>query len=334
MRFFRLSPKKCLDAIQQLSPLEYALYTYLSSLDPFGNGLEINLKEIATLIGRSYDATRKAINKIEDAGWLQGAIFRKSSRSRSGNKTGQAQKDNPQLERPETKTGYTEPVPDTQNRKTGPQEPVNQISEPVNRSVGTDLNSEVATKSEVSKPQNRRNKETKISQKKSSLETFLAGLNKETRERFKIFLDRKIKELPRQPALPQAWKERYYEQLWQEFEGKWGQQNNSNCPTNQTQSTQSEQISASCEPLAKTNGNSQPQPSNSPTPAPTEKENYAQFVARRAKELGISTEPESDRDSRQPISEDEKQRRHQDYLEKRRQASLQALATRSKKGDS
>lgn len=76
MSFAQLAEKDLAPALSQLSGLEFKLWILLQARDPFGNGLHVDLAELAAAIGCARDSARKALNKLEDGGWLKGELIR------------------------------------------------------------------------------------------------------------------------------------------------------------------------------------------------------------------------------------------------------------------
>lgn len=75
-KFYQLSANEVVQ-LSDLSPTERQLYLYLRSLDPFCDGLEIAVREVAKILGKARETISRALSKLEKGGWLPMKIVRR-----------------------------------------------------------------------------------------------------------------------------------------------------------------------------------------------------------------------------------------------------------------
>jgi hypothetical protein len=322
MSFAKISPDLALAGIQNLTPTQYQLWTYLISLDWFGNGLEIELAELAVKLNKNADTIRKALNFLEDNNWLRGPIRRIRAYQRGGSNNPPARQ--PKSASPDTKTAN----PDTGSASpdTKAANPATRSASPAMRSASpdmeSDLNCEAPAKCDFQQPQIGRSKDLKDLSESGKFDLLLNELAPQTRERFSKFCESKINNLPSKPALPKKWLDKYASDLWLEFAQKWEIKQQTQSLDNKQNPLETSQPSDYCK--QKATNREQPKSSGATEAPPNlaDKEAYAKFVAERAEKLRAQQQPPQSPNRQRFSSEDERQRQSEQFLEKQKRQAL------------
>ncbi|WP_009631032.1 MarR family transcriptional regulator [Synechocystis sp. PCC 7509] len=71
VKFYALRTGEHLRACKELTPAQRDIYYYLMTLDPDGNGMDINSKEIAEQLGLSKFTVCKSLKALDQLGWIE-----------------------------------------------------------------------------------------------------------------------------------------------------------------------------------------------------------------------------------------------------------------------
>lgn len=217
MVFTKLSEKNLFPALQSLSGLEFKLWALLRARDPFGNGLHINLNEIAATLRCARDSARKALNRLEDDGWLLGEIYRTRAYQRKAKFF---------EEKRHTNAGNADTNAASADSGAGVTD-----SGAANADSGagvtdtnagdTDTNAGFSTGStangDFQEPQKKRSKEKRSLSNIEALDLFLDNLDPSERERFLNFCKDKAAALPSPPSLIRSWIAANSAALWEAY---------------------------------------------------------------------------------------------------------------------
>ncbi len=69
-KFYALRTDEHLKACKELTPAQRDIYYYLMTLDPDGDGLDINAKDIAEQLGLSERTVYRSLKALNQLGWI------------------------------------------------------------------------------------------------------------------------------------------------------------------------------------------------------------------------------------------------------------------------
>ncbi len=70
-KFYALQTKEYIRACLKLTEAQLNIFYYLKTLDPDGDGVDINIKELATKLGLSRQTVSKTLKVLGQLGWLE-----------------------------------------------------------------------------------------------------------------------------------------------------------------------------------------------------------------------------------------------------------------------
>ncbi|ANV92094.1 MarR family transcriptional regulator [Picosynechococcus sp. PCC 8807] len=204
-KFYKLTESEYRAALQ-LKPAERDLLFYLRVRDPFGDGLEINVAEIAEELGRHRATINSALNVLRKQGWLEHGF--KTVRT-IALKTKEAIA--------EAVQSVQEAITPTSNLKTNPPEdPKNFTQIPTQQMKSQDDNCRVQTTNEVStrqakSPHNNQSLKPNDCNASESPKTYsdyidlIQTLPEKEREKFLKFCEKRASALPRPVQMIDKW---------------------------------------------------------------------------------------------------------------------------------
>lgn len=185
--FYKLTHEEWIRS-QQLKPAERDLLFYLKTKDPFCDGIEITVTQIAEDLGRNKSTISRALKILTEQGWIDLEMVKvKIKVLRGDNSVAYRQ--------------HAIPVGNMSDRHATHDSPT-QHAIPVGNNRG-------------SKPPDI--KASEVSKTNTDYKDYLDSLRPETRESFEKFCKIKIDQSGFKIASRTAWLNKHYEEYWEEF---------------------------------------------------------------------------------------------------------------------
>ncbi|WP_072619179.1 MarR family transcriptional regulator [Spirulina major] len=191
-KFYKLTHDEWMRA-QSLKPAERDVLFYLKTLDPFGDGVELMVTEIADALGRNKGTISRALRVLAEGDWID-------------------------LEMVQVKIRVKNPKLSSDNKVV-----CTQLSRPSHNLRGRETTSEAVT--QLSRPSHNfqppEPSEDKDSAVSKTYSDYLDSLTQELRESFEKFCLKKIESSPFTIASSTAWLNKHWPEYWNEFKFKY-----------------------------------------------------------------------------------------------------------------
>lgn len=204
-KFYKLTHNEWMRS-QALKPAERDVLFYLKTLDPFGDGVEVVVSEIAIALGRNKGTISRALKVLANGDWVDLEMIKVKVKVKSCVQTTALCTDNSVV--------YTQPEWPVHNSD-GRDTTCAAVTQPA-RPVHNDRPLEPTPSTEPTPPKTLK-----------TYSDFLQTLSHEQRESFKKFVMKKVLESPFEIASPQAWNNKHWPEYWEEFISKYPTMGNS-----------------------------------------------------------------------------------------------------------